>query len=237
MDSIMQPFFESAGLMSRGGITLGSWSGNVCSVFCAMTFFWLAARPAVADVSDVLTVYGPAGNPFLVISSAENAPESGNTLNPQDPSGPPLVAGNPALFGDPIVLTEGTGVPGPHSLISDVFGVRKLVFQNEGAPITRYYLGYESDSETGLDLANVLADFGVTDPNSAGVSYVAESSLSIPVTTYLDPTLSGQVYTATFFSDAEASVPEPMEAIGLVGLGGMGLIGFAWRRRRPWLEA
>jgi hypothetical protein len=233
----MRSFFVRAGLLSREGIVGSSWSRNVGTVLGVM-IVWLAARPAVADISDVLTVDDPSSNPFLVITSLENGVESGNTLDPQDPSGPPLVAGNPALFGNPIVLTEGTGAPGPDSPISDVFGVRRFVFQNEGAPIIRYYLGYESDTETGLDLAEALTDFGVTDPNSAGVTYQAESSLSIPVTTYLDPTLSDQGYTATFFSDADVSVPEPMDAIGLVGLAGMGLIGcLAWRRRQPSLEA
>ena len=124
--------------------------------------------------------------------------------------------GNPAQYGSYTVLTE------PDGTISDVMGVVP------GNVMGTFNLAFSSDAETGL----TMVPSAFINPTGAGTPVTMPEGNGGPfdVTQYLSPTLQNMSITATFQSDAEG-VPEPT-AFALLGIGGLGLVGYAWRRRQ-----
>ncbi len=176
----------------------------------AVAAFLLATLPAAAQVpifSDTMTI----GNVSL------SAGESVEGLNIFTIGGSP--SGDPSQFGNYTVLTE------PDGSISDVFGV----VRDPSPDLTGTFLAYISDGEGGL--SSVPAVF--VNPAGGQPIMMAEGNGGpFDATMYLRPDLQG--LKAAFQSDAEpanGAVPEP-STLALLCLGGFGLAGYAWRRRR-----
>ena len=88
---------------------------------------------------------------------------------------------------------------------------------------------FVSDGETGLPSVRS----GFINPNGGTPITLAEGNGGpFDATRYLSPAFQREGFTATFQSDVDA-VPEP-STLALLGIGGLGLIGYAWRR---WKQA
>jgi hypothetical protein len=162
----------------------------------------LLTRPAAADdiKSDDLIIQGPDVDIDLTVDeSQEHDTFVHISLN--------VIRDD---YGLPTVLLE------PNGSISDVVGVEPAVNEQHGA-----FLGFVSDLDGhGLDLQAVLDQYFGGLP--AAPFSPTETAAGFDLSPYL-----AKGYTGTFFSDVET--PEPSAAIGLAGLGAMGLIGLVRR--------
>ncbi len=169
----------------------------------------LVSRSAAADtVSDELIIHGPnspSGDIDLtVLESQETDSFVFVTQSVTKPD-----------YGLPTVLIDADGS------ISDVVGVQPAVPEAHNAR-----LGFVSDVDgQSLDLQTVLDLYFGGIPASSVLPGVPETAAGVDLSPYL-----ADGYTGTFFSDVET--PEPSAAIGLAGLGAMGLVGLVWRRRQ-----
>jgi hypothetical protein len=189
---------------------------------------WLAAllasaafvAPAYASdgapVSDILTVFNPAGavdtqltlfedGVFSCVAGTFTCGSIANVgLGTEDPNGLYYITApvDPTQLGAPVNVAEAGGT------FSDIFGV---------ASISQEVLGFTSDTET-------------APPAFAPVGSIVESEQNGPLsaTIYLAPDLRIAGWTATFQSDPE--IPEPA-TLTLVA-SGAALLGFARRRVR-----
>jgi hypothetical protein len=174
----------------------------------------LSSLPCVAQApnSDAFTFFQNSGQlaSFLI-------PEDDPTLDGGGPIGLGSSGGFSPLpdmtqYGNYTVLTEGNGT------ISDVFGVVNF----SGT----FFIGFQSDPEGGI--ASVSSTF--VNPNGGTPTTMPEGSGGpFDATKYLSSAQRGQGITATFQSDP--AVPEP-STLTLLGLGSLGLVGYAWRRRK-----
>jgi hypothetical protein len=191
---------------------------RLCLFVCAGTLA-LAARSVIADpvpdgASDILVVQGFPATITVEFPAGTAGPEIGFIPVPG------LI--DPSQFGNPTYLSGAVGT------LSDMYGIIRSPNSPGG-----FALGYLSDDEVaGFDILLASQLFGV-DPQVIA-NAIPNAPLENPngddATKYLDPVLQAQGVTATFTSDSE--VPEPVEAVRLAGLGGMGVIGLVLGRRR-----
>jgi hypothetical protein len=125
---------------------------------------------------------------------------------------------NGGMIGHPTILLE------PDGSISDAFGL------DAGF----HFTSLSDDDPGGLSLASIQGTFG-GDPRTT-YRFLPETAGSIQgslavfdATEYMQP---GSGFTASFASDVEASVPEPVETVSLLGMGAVGLLGFVRRWRK-----
>jgi hypothetical protein len=126
------------------------------------------------------------------------------------------------LPGEPSQRGNATTVFESDGSISDVFGV---VQPQAGGP---FFVGFISDTGTPLTSSpDLYAPFGGT--KGLAVTETAANGGAFDASFYV---LADHVtgFSATFQSDLEG-VPEP-STFALLCLGGLGLAGYAWRRRK-----
>jgi hypothetical protein len=182
-----------------------------CVVFTAV--------PGRADaISDVLTIFNPAGQISQVLTASESQEGNGGNL---------FFIGiaslaDPAQFGNPTTLCEPGTSPcdatTPFTSLSDIVGVIQATIGGR----TFSFIGFTSDGENGLAPGIELA-FGGTGNNF--ITEVANTNQVIDVTYLLNPTLRSAGWTATFQSEF---VPEPGTMV-LLGTGLLGLMGVSRR--------
>jgi hypothetical protein len=164
-----------------------------------------ATTVPVSPVSDLFTVSNPQGA-VQYSASVTEANEIAGHLYYIPQSG----LADSSQVSNPTYLTERGNV------YSDEFGVFEVV--QDG--VLNYYLGFFSDTETG-GLGSGTGEEGITKPEDGG---------TFDATMYLLPDLVDDGWTAQFKSDGDA-VPEP-GSLTLIVLGGAGLVGYGWRRRK-----
>ena len=159
-----------------------------------------AAVPSKADaISDILTVFTPAGTISQIITANESQEGNGGDIFFIGVTG----LADPAAFGNPTTLCEPGTSPcdatTPFASLSDIVGVVKATILNQ----TFYLLGFKSDDESGF-MPAIQADSG-----RFGDTFIVEQANPnqiIDVTSLLDPTLRSAGWTGTFQSEF---VPEP----------------------------
>ena len=179
------------------------------SLACALIF----AAPLRADtVSDWLTVFDAAGNVATcgtppgpcTVSVLEAAEDNTEIYFINDAS---IV--DPNQYGNAVVLVEADGS------FSDIFGLASI---NGGPPV----LAFNSDVEGAPPLYAIggVPTFTYTPEGNGG---------TFDATMFLSTDLRNAGYTAQFFTDGDAVVPEPGTLV-LLGSGLLGAIGSLRKR-------
>jgi hypothetical protein len=188
-------------------------------IFASVVF---AAAPGRADaISDILTVFNPAGGVSQVLSATESQEGTGGNIFFIGIS----TLADPAAFGHPTTLCEAGTSPcdatTPYTSLSDLVGVVQATIGGQ----TFSFIGFVSDGENGV-LPGIELAFG-----GFGSSFVVEpSNLNqlVDVTYLLNPSLRSSGWTATFQSEF---VPE-LGTMALLGTGLLGVMSFSRRFRR-----
>src|SRR5215469_14306725 len=158
------------------------------------------AVPSRADaISDILTVYTPAGTISQILTANESQEGNGGNIFFIGVNG----LADPAGFGNPTTLCEPGTSPCDETTsstsLSDIVGVVKATIGTQ----TLYFLGFTSDGENGL-MPGIEVTFG-----GFGDTFIVEQANTnqiIDVTYLLDPRLRSAGWTATFQSEF---IPEP----------------------------
>ena len=180
------------------------------AVWIAIAFFMAITTTRAATISDIMTVYDPAGNIFAQAIAYEGQELPIVTL--------PQVPIDLNQFGNPTQLVLPGTTPGTF-VASDIFGVANLGPGN-------YVLAFTSLEDN--------APAGPPPP--IGIVLVEIPGVPVSATMYLSLDLQAQGYTATFVSGLDVATPLPATLpLFATGLGMMGLLG--WRRKRKRAEA